>query len=76
MLLVIGFHAWFKAPANMVGLAAVVLAAVESRLPLLASSTDWVLVGIAVELLVAIPVAYLSYQLTERPFMRQRLRAH
>jgi len=33
-------------------------------------------VGVLLELLVAIPVAYVSYQLTERPFISARRAAH
>lgn len=54
----------------------VVLTAVMPSLEHVGSSTSRVGLGILIEVVVAVPVAYVSYMLSERPFIASRQRAH
>jgi len=54
----------------------VVLAALMPSLHHLANSTDRLALGVVASLLGAVPIAYLSYLLSERPFIGARRRAH
>ncbi len=54
----------------------VVLSHVVPDLKAIHGPAEQMAVGVLLELLVAIPVAYVSYQLTERPFISARRAAH
>jgi peptidoglycan/LPS O-acetylase OafA/YrhL len=54
----------------------IVLNTVVRWIPTSLSSIDGVIVRFALELVIAIPVAYVSYLLVERPFIMARRRAH
>jgi peptidoglycan/LPS O-acetylase OafA/YrhL len=54
----------------------IVLNFIVGWIPQSLSQTDRVLLGFALELVIAVPVAYVSYLLVERPFMMARKRAH
>ena len=54
----------------------VVLTAVAPWLHQVGNSTDRLLLGVATELVGAVPIAYISYMLSERPFIAARRRAH
>jgi peptidoglycan/LPS O-acetylase OafA/YrhL len=53
-----------------------ILLALEPHLGEFASLPTRTLAGFVLDLLIAVPTAYLSFQLTERPFLRARRRAH
>ena len=54
----------------------IVLDWIVGWIPHSVSSLDRVLIGFGFELLLAVPVAYVSYLVAERPFMMARRRAH
>lgn len=54
----------------------VIIELIEPHLAGLATSQQRVAVGFVLDVILSIPVAYLSYQLTERPFFAARKRAH
>ncbi|HLZ20930.1 MAG TPA: acyltransferase [Ktedonobacterales bacterium] len=54
----------------------VILGLIEPHLTSVASFPAHIAIGAALDLLLTLPVAYVSYQLTERPFLKARQRSH
>ena len=54
----------------------VILTEVMSWLQHVGNSTDRVILGVAIEVVGVVPIAYVSYLLSERPFISARRRAH